>query len=283
MAAPDWLLEALQAAVVKLGWRYGGLDEGGMAVITDDKGEEAKFGLESVERRLAGKPPGDRVELLIAHLRTLRRVRPTSDLAAARERLLVRVRPAFDEADEVGRQVWDAPLGETGLIQVLVVDHPEAMSYVTRDMLEGSGRTGEEWLAFALDNLRAISPRDVVIEYPEGTGVRACGTADAYDAARALILDDLVEEPSPDGYLVSVPGRDRMLFYPVDAGALDGRFAALLIATLEMHAEMPYQISDGIFWVRGGEWEAVGYDYADGELTVELPEGLRDVLEGGDG
>jgi hypothetical protein len=61
---------------------------------------------------------------------------------------------------------------------------------------------------------------------------------------------------------------------------LDARFPGLLIATLEMHAEQPYPISDGIFWVRGAEWEPIGYEYADGELTVELPEGLRELLEG---
>jgi hypothetical protein len=66
----------------------------------------------------------------------------------------------------------------------------------------------------------------------------------------------------------------------VDPEMLDERFPGLLIATLEMHADQPYPISDGIFWVSGAEWEPIGYEYADGELTVELPEGLRDLLEG---
>jgi hypothetical protein len=280
MAAPDWLLKAMEDAAAKLGWRYGGVDDSGMVVLTDDSGQESRYGLQNLERRLAPLPPGDRVERLIQHLRSLRTVRPASSLAAARERLLVRLRPAFDEGDEVGTHVWCEPVGDTGLVQVLVIDHPDAMTYVTHDMIDESERSGEEWLAFALDNLRAISDGKSLVDLGEETGVFVGGVGDAYDAARALILDDLFDPPSPNGYLVAVPARDRLLVYPVDPEMLDERFPGLLIATLEMHADQPYPISDGIFWVSGAEWEPIGYEYADGELTVELPEGLRDLLEG---
>ncbi|MGL4549700.1 MAG: hypothetical protein ACRC33_00825 [Gemmataceae bacterium] len=282
MSAPDWLLEAMADAAAKLGWRYGGLDGGGMAVLTDDRGQESRFGLQNLERRLGPLPPGDRVERLIQHFRTLRTVRPASSLAAARERLLVRLRAAFEPGDDIGAHVWSGPVADTGLVQVLVIDMPDAMSYVTRDMIDESDRSGEEWLAFALDNLRAVSDASSLRDLGEGSGVFVGAAGDAYDAARALILDDLFDPPSTNGYLVAVPSRDRLLVYPVDPELLDARFPGLLIATLEMYAGQPYPISDGLFWVRAGEWEAIGYDYSDGELTVELPAGLRDLM-GGEG
>src|SRR3954462_7152084 len=98
MAVPDWLIAVLGEALRRLGWRHAGWKDG-MAVLIDDRGEESQFGLDNVERRLAHLPEEERLERLMQYLRGLRSVRPTSDLAAARERLLVRLRPAFDEGD----------------------------------------------------------------------------------------------------------------------------------------------------------------------------------------
>jgi hypothetical protein len=277
MAVPDWLVRVLSEAVGRLGWQHAGWD-GEMAVLIDDKGRESNFGLENIERRLEPLPEEERVNRLVQHLRGLQSVRPPSSLAAARERLLVRLRPAFED-DDVSKHVWSAPLGETGLIHVLVIDQPDAMTYVTNDMIEGSGRTGEEWLTFALENLRAVTSSDLLVELDEDTGVAMCGSGDAYDAARALVLDKLFDEPAPLGFILSVPTRDRLLAYPVDENFLDSRFVTLLIATLGMHMKEAYPISDGLFWVHDGEWESIGYEYADEELTAELPPGLQSVLE----
>lgn len=278
MAAPDWLIVLLDQAVRRLGWRQTGWIDG-MAVLVDDRGEESRFGLDNVERRLAHLPDDERLDRLEQYLRGLRSVRPTDDLAAARERLLVRLRPDFEEGD-LSKHVWSAPLGETGLIQVLVIDHPDAMAYVTHDMVEGSGRTGEEWLAFALDNLRAVTEPGLLVELEEGDGVMVCGTGDAYDAARALVLERLFDEPEPAGYVVSVPTRDRLLVYPVDADLIGNRFVQMLIATWEMHLRDPYPISDGIFWIHDGEWEPIDYEYREGgELSATLPFGLSELLE----
>jgi hypothetical protein len=280
MSAPQWLIDTFAEAASKLGWRYDGLDSSGMAVIVDDQGNESQYGLQNIERRLLALPPEDRVERLIQHFRHLSTARPTSDLAAARERLLVRLRPAFEPGDPIGEQVWNLPLGETGLAQVLVVDYPDAMNYVTHDMLADSGRSGEDWLAFALDNLRAISNTHCMVSLDEAPGVLVSGVGDAYDAARALILEDLFDTPAPKGFLVGIPSRDRLLVYPIDENPLDDRFPTLLIATLEMHQNEPYPISDGLFWVQENQWEPIGYDYEDGQLSVSLPQTLVDLLNG---
>jgi hypothetical protein len=279
MSAPQWLLDTFALAAQRLGWQYNGVNNDGMAVLVDDKGHEAKYGLQNIERRLAPLPEGERVDRLLHHLRQLTSVHPTSDLAAARERLLVRLRPAFEEGDEIGRHVWNQPLGDTGLTQVLVIDHPDAMNYVTNDMLTDSGRTGEQWLDFALENLQAISERENWLALEDAPGLYLCNHGDAYDAARALLLDWIFPEPAGRGFLVGVPSRDRLLVYPVDGHALDRRFPDLLIATLGMHQNEPYPISEGLFWVHQGQWEAIGYDYQEGQLSVALPPGLIDLLE----
>ena len=173
--------------------------------------------------------------------------------------------------------MWAHPLGETGLVAVLVIDFPDAMTYVTVGMFEESGRTGEQWLEFALENLRTLTETGMVQELE--SGLLGVGTGDAYDAARALVLGNLWPGEAPHGFLVSVPTRDVLLFYPVDAGLLDGRFSDMVIRTLRYHQEAPYPIADRLFWVRGQAWEEVGYEYADGDLTATLPEGLAGIME----
>jgi hypothetical protein len=236
--------------------------------------------MDNILRRAQGLPEEGRVEVLAGHLRSTNSVTPPASLSGARERLLVRLRPPLED-DALAEALWTAPLGDTGLVQVLVVDFPDAMNYVTKDMIEGSGRTGEEWLAYALDNLRAVTNPEQVVTLEDESGVLGCGTGDAYDAARALVMGSLWPDAAPYGFLLSVPVRDALLFYPIDEDMMDGRFPELLIATLKMHQNEPYPISDKLFWVMDDEWEEVGYEYADGTLTAELPATLREMLEDG--
>src|SRR5262249_15102401 len=160
-------------------------------------------------------------------------------------------------------------LARTDLVCVMVVDYPNAMTYVTRDMVEESGRPGEEWLELAIDNLRLITRPDMVLGDPRD--LLGIGIADAYDSARALILEEMVEEPDPCGYILSVPNRDRVFFYPVGENPFDNRFARLLIQTLKEHQQGVYAISDAIYWVHKGVWRPIDY-WRNGEtLFVGAP------------
>ncbi len=274
---PEWFVREVELALARLGWTLKAW-EGRTANVRDDKGKDSQYGMDNLLRRALGWAEEGRVEKLAAHLRSTNSVTPPASLSAVRERLLVRLREPFRD-DAIEGSVWSSPLEGTGLVQVLVVDFPEAMNYVTRDMIEGSGRTGEEWLAFALDNLRAITGPEMVVTLEDECGVFGCGTGDAYDAARGLVMERLWPDAAPHGFLVGVPTRDALLFYPVDEELLDRRFTELLIATIKWHDKEPYPISDKLFWVQGGEWEEVCWDYTDGKLTASLPCGLRELFD----
>jgi hypothetical protein len=119
----------------------------------------------------------------------------------------------------------------------------------------------------------------MVVTLEEESGVFGCGTGDAYDAARALVMDRLWPDAAPHGFVLSVPTRDVLLFYPIDENVTDGRFADLLIATLKWFQNEPYPISDKLFWVHENHWEEIGYDYEEGTLTATLPAGLRELFD----
>jgi hypothetical protein len=277
---PAWFIAEVELALARLGWTLCAW-EGRVACVRDHRERESRFGMDNLLRRAQGWEPEGRVEKLAAHLRGTNNVTPPTNLPAVRERLLVRLREPFCK-DSVEGSVWAAPLPGTGLIQVLVVDFPEAMNYVTHDMIEGSGRTGEEWLAFAVDNLRAITGPEMVSTLDDCPGLYSCGTGDAYDASRALALERLWGSAAPLGFLVGIPTRDILLFYPVDEEALDRRFGDLLISTIKWHDEEPYPISDRLYWVREGQWEEITWEHQDGGLTASLPCELRELLQEGE-
>jgi len=274
---PDWFVREVEEALRSLGWTLKGW-EGRAALVRDDKDKESRLGMDNLLRRAQGMEEDGRVERLATHLRSTNSVTPPASLSGARERLLVRLREPFHD-DAIEGSVWSCPLPGTGLVQVLVIDFPEAMNYVTRDMIEGSGRTGEQWLAFALDNLRAVTNPEMVVTLEDECGVFGCGTGDAYDAARALVMDRLWPDGAPHGFLLSVPTRDVLLFYPVDEELLDRRFPELLVATTKWHQNEPYPISDKLFWVQGGRWQEVAWDCDDGQLSATLPGGLRELFD----
>jgi hypothetical protein len=255
---PEWFRTAFVQALATMGWRLVRW-EAQAAIVADSKSAESCYGLENLLRKTAKLPHDQRAAKIVEHLKQLDSIRPANSLNAVRERLLPRLRQPLDDPELAG-ELWSMPFQDTGLICVLVVDSPEAVHYVTVDLVAESGRSGEEWLDLALDNLRAITSADQIVEVEEGP-LYAVGTADSYDAARGMILEEIVPEADPHGYIVSVPNRDRFFFYPVADQPLDRRFASLLIQTMKEHQQGAYAICDRAYWVHEGEWHEVGWDW----------------------
>jgi hypothetical protein len=265
-------------AVESLGWRVGRW-AGDIVECLDAEGESRTVGLENLYRRARAADRAAWPEVIADFLHALATttqdaVEP-SDLNAVAERILVRIGPPFSA--ELQRAVWSRPLGDSGLIAHLVLDHAETMSYVTGDMVASSGKPGEDWLAWALENLRKRTPADCFEVVDEDSGLLLCGAGDAYDAARSLILDILLPESKPHGTFLAVPNRDTLLVLPVTARAIS-QVHLLKVLADKHHPKAPYPISTGVFWVRGGEWRTLPITVTGKEISVHPPPELVECL-----
>jgi uncharacterized protein YtpQ (UPF0354 family) len=278
-AYPQPFLRAVAVALARLGWHLERWLDGGLECRAAD-GTKSTYGLDNVFRKARTADEADWPELIAEHLERveagMRQAKDQGNLGALAGRILARVGKPFDN-EQARRMVWWRRLGNTGVILMLVVDHPQTMAYVTKKMIEESGRTGEEWLEVALDNLRERTSPEMLQALDEETGISLCLTNDAYDAARALVLERLLPEDAEHGWLVAVPNRDRLFVLPVCPESLV-RLHLLQFIARQSFQDAPYPISDEVIWVRGEDWLLIPIDFAGGKLTVNVPEEFAEVL-----
>lgn len=246
----------------------------------DAEGKEQLIGLENLYRRLRREERGGWAALLADLLGVAPRDslgEPPADLADVTERLLVRLSPPFtrqnDETD-----VWSRPVVNKLIVASLVIDYPHSMSYVTEKLVADSSGDIDDWFVRALDNLRAQTPAGCLAVIHEESGLMQSEVGDAYDASRALLLDELLPGYERDGFFVALPGRDHLLVLPVSPRGL--AFAPWLraIAT-KTHRDLPYPISGELFWVRGGVWHPFPIDVRGPHVRLDPPPEFLDVLE----
>ncbi len=152
------------------------------------------------------------------------------------------------------------------------------MFYVTEELVRGSGQEGTAWFERALLNLRAQTPPECLAVVHEESGLRQCAVGDAYDAARALLLDATLPEAAADGFFVAVPGRDELLVLPVTRKAL-GFLPLLKMIAEKDHKKAPYAISDEIFWIQNGRWHVFGVELGGERVQVRPPQEFVPVFE----
>src|SRR5262249_24419755 len=159
-------------------------------------GREQVVGLENLYRRARRHERAEWPELIADFLKTGQEAPiddPPKDLAEVGEQLLVRLGPPL-AARGNAPAVWTHPIGGTRLVINLVIDFAQSMFYVTEEMIQESGRPGEEWLQMALANLQKQTPEACFNVVHEESGLRQSSLGDAYDSSRALLLDVLLPE-----------------------------------------------------------------------------------------
>lgn len=192
-------------------------------------------------------------------------------------KVLVRVGQPFPKS-MAANTPWHRQLGKTGLIVNMVIDHPKYMAYVTTALVENSGRGADDWLQSARANLLAQTPAGYLEPVSEEVDIRIGSEGDAYDAARALILDELLPGKGEFGFFVAVPTRDLLLVQPVAADSLI-HVHALKRFAVDHHGSKPYPISDEVYWVRRGEWFHFPIDIRNDSIQVTPPcEFVEEVL-----
>ncbi|HXG11006.1 MAG TPA: hypothetical protein VNK04_14705 [Gemmataceae bacterium] len=285
---PGTFLLAFREAVAGLDWQIRRW-LGEAVECLDADGEPHTVGLENLYRRARREDRSRWPDLIRDFLTKVGTAETTADadLAALADRLLVRlgrhpvVLPVVGDQATTGGgalRVWGRNLEGTPLTINLVIDHPETMSYVTEQMVADSGRPGEEWLERALANLRARTPADCLSPIHEESGMLLCSVADAYDSARALLLDTLLPETHDLGCLVALPSRDELLVLPITAKALPYLHLMKVLADKNFKTS-PYAITDEVYWVRQGTWRLFPIELRGKDLVVRPPPEFVEVLD----
>lgn len=277
---PGGFRAAFTSAVMEAGFTVKQW-QGSSVICTDSDGEDRTLSLSNVYRRCQNAPREDWsgiIEEFVRHMAAATKdgALPES-LNDAIDQLLPRVGLPFPK--NLGDGVpWHKPLGDTGLVITLVIDHPNFMSYIGNSLISESGRSAEEWLEIANRNLLRQTSADYLTSVGEEIGILLGCSNDAYDAARSLVLDELLPESTRLGFFVAVPTRDVLVVLPVDAQNL------IHVHVLKRFAEdncksRPYPISDEVFWVRGGEWHKFPVRIVKDTIQVTPPEAFMEVLE----
>jgi hypothetical protein len=275
---PGTFLLAFRTAVGELGWEARRWLGDAVECVTPD-GQEHVVGLENLYRRARKTDRADWPDLIAEFLRTGTQgpvEDPPQDLDEVAEQILFRLGPPMATRGD-GPAVWQQALEGTGLFVNLVIDFPQSMFYVTQEMIDRSGKPGEEWLVKATENLRRQTADTCFAVLHEESGLRQSNVGDAYDSSRALLLDAVLPEGCEHGYLVALPGRDELLVMPVTPAAI--QFLPLLKVVAEKnHATAPYPISKEVYWIRNGRWHLFNIEVKSEQASINPPKEFLPVL-----
>ena len=276
---PGTFLLALREAFARANWQTRRW-LGDAVECTDAAGREQMLALENLYRRVKPMNRSGWVDALAEFLTQIpdeALVNPPASLQEVAERVLVRLGPPFTNQDPA-LDVWSQRIAGSFIVATLVVDYPNSMSYVTRQMIADSGQDGEHWLARALQNLRERTPAGCLTEVHAESGLLQTEVGDAYDSSRALILDHVLSAPAPDGCFVALPGRDHLLVLPVCTQALTF-LPWLRSIAIRTHRNLPYPISAEVFWVLHNQWHHFPIEVQGEKALVNPPEEFLEVLQ----
>jgi len=244
-----------------------------------DKGDEQYIGLSNLHRRAKGADKAEWPKMIREFLEHLTDVlagpKIPHDLNTVSDRLRPRLGRPFTRQGKT--YPWGIPLPGTGLEINLVIDYPNTMAYVTEEMLRKTGAAGEDLLDLALTNLKANTPSDFFDKVSEELDIFVGHTGDGYDAARALLVEDLLPE-SPAGFWVAIPSREELAVWPVSFAALSKIHVIKLFAQ-DNFRDHAYPVTDDVFWVWNGTWYRFGIKVDDKNLTVSPPDEFMAALK----
>jgi hypothetical protein len=269
-------LQVLDDRAAAQGLTIVGWHENGATLETAD-GKEATLFFTNVYRRCKELPPDDWPDVIDPFLSQIvaKNDLPNS-LAEVADQLMVRLGARFTDAPEIQRP-WAEPLGETGLEIQLVIDYPERMIFVPNQMVLASGKSAEEWIKLGLRHLREQTPADWFDVLDQDSGLKVASVGDSYDAARALILEELLPETAREGNWVLPLGRDRLFCLPTGLGRVHHVHLLKVLAD-KKYATVPYPISEEVFWVHGRKWLHFPIELGDNKVQVFPPKEMVDEL-----
>lgn len=171
-----------------------------------------------------------------------------------------------------------------GVRVLLAVDLPDTVALLADEEVARFGGA-DALLAAGLRNLDRLEPDHDSLRGPDGASFEVVTGDDVFTASLALRLPDVVrratgETDLSDGVLLCVPFRHQLAFSVVRDASAVPTLAAMVQLALDGHAEGAGPVSPWLYWWHAGSWSQVSrWDEDRGEVVVELPQGLQEVLE----
>ena len=162
------------------------------------------------------RTPADRREAYEKYLEVLRegvavssrKLDPQQDAGRIMPRLVTR---EFFAGEPALAGAPNVPLGQTGLYVVYVLDGDPSVVYLTREHLKDLEMNDAELGATAMENLWRTSPFEhLVRDAVEKEMTVSVKQLDTYDAARLLLLPDLLKDG--EELFAAAPDRDTLVF-----------------------------------------------------------------------
>ncbi len=137
----------------------------------------------------------------------------------------------------------------------VVVDEPQTVWYVRDKHLHEWNVTLEALMSLAVENLRRNTSPSQLRPIGQIPGVLACATGDSYDAARLLVLKDLVVPWPREGVLAAAPTRDLLLCVRLDSMEAVRAMNPMLGFAQHLAGREGYAITGHGLWFDGTSWE----------------------------
>lgn len=281
---PGGFRAAITSELSGMGYAVVGWEPDGVNVIAPDHDGERFIGLTNLHRRAKAAQEADWPRMIRDFLGHVTGAVSSTQIPDDLNTIAARLRPRLGKpfSREGSIHPWGIPLSGTDLEINLVIDFPHTMAYVTDEMLARSGKSGEDLLDLALDNLRRDTPRDFFDRVSDELDIYVGHSGDGYDSARALLIDDLLPD-SPAGFWVVIPTREELAVWPVSFGALEKIHVIKMFAE-DNYREHAYPVTDEVFWLWQGIWYSFGVILDEQNVTVAPPDEFLEVLrelEGG--
>lgn len=281
-AYSEGFLNAVRRVIESLGGSVEGFRGG--YLIAGFSGRRHGLGLDNLYRAWGGASPDEGEQLIRNHLAraqnalldSARRQEEERDFAHVLDRLMPRVGQAFSDVGFQNRVVARR-LTSDGLFLNFVIDYPETVTYVEKRFLDDWGVTAQDLRRVALANLRKRTRTALFQPLEPGKPLYAYESRDTYDAARLLLLDELMPEARKLGFIAAVPGRDLLLAYPLSPRRLTDLHQLVQISR-HFHSKLTYAVSNQVYWVRDGRISHIPSLIESGKVIVVPPDDMVQAL-----
>ncbi|MFZ6654086.1 hypothetical protein [Undibacterium sp. TJN19] len=240
--------------------KVANINDGVVSTASNDANSSDQHGLQNLAQRCHQERQSAAWPALIAsHFTATENARqsatPTidaaSEFAKIANALTIRLYPAdyYSSVPAASAAISRSDLD--GTISALVIDLPEAVLPVTRDMSRAWGKTDAELFAHALRWLkRDKNIESGALELGQGITVRLVASDGFYAASQALNLEQHQGMIGSHGALVCVPHRHSLVAYPIENRAVATAVERLIPAVINMHHEGPGAISPHLYLYR---------------------------------
>jgi hypothetical protein len=199
------------------------------------------------------------------------------NLEAVRSMLKVRLYPgaSLGGMDPMPPVSWEfAP----GVVAAFVYDLPTTVSSVNVEHINRWGRSSDELLSIALDNVRTDAVESQRITEGGGSAAVACFADHFFAASHAFLLGERLPPEAASGAVFSVPHRHALLYAPIVDLGLVQSINGLIPMAASLFQQGPGSISPALYWWRNGSVTELPSQFEGSRVQFFPPDDFVQVL-----